>query len=74
MDIPIHLKRLVTILSKELTLKKRRYDSGYEVQFNESQIYSILYNLVLSDSDKEILDNGGRLKIAYWIESHPNES
>ena len=73
MDIPDNLKRLVTIISEELLLIYKESE-GYEVQFDKAQTTSLLDGLILSDNEKEVLDRGGRLKVAYWIESSPDES
>ena len=73
MEIP-ELKRLVTVDKDHLNyVRNNSSNLGYESSFDEYAIELLTEKMFISESDKKLLDHGGKLRVAYWIESHSNE-
>ena len=73
MEIP-ELKRLVTVDREHLVhVRNKSSNLGYESTFDEYATELLTEKLFVSESDKKLLDHGGKLQVAYWIESYSNE-
>ena len=74
MDDRINLKRLDTIDKKHLVLTRNNKNNlGYEAFFDDYATDLLTLSMFISEEDKKQLDNGSKLRVAYWIESYSNE-
>ena len=69
------LKRLNTVDKKNLIFNRGNYNNlGYEVTFDGHASDLLTLPLFIGEEDKNLLDNGGKIRVAYWIESYTDES
>ena len=68
-------ERLNTIGKENLVFDRNNHNNlGYKVYFDDFSSDLITSPLFITEDDKRLLDNGGRIRVAFWIESYSNES
>ena len=68
-------KRLNTIDNENLIFDRNNHNNlGYEVYFDDFSSDLLTSPMFFTDEEKELMDNGGKIRVAFWIESYSNES
>ena len=68
-------KRLNTIDREHLIFDRNNHNNlGYEVYFDDSSSDLLTSPMFLNDEEKKSMDNGGKIRVAFWIESYSDES
>ena len=67
-------KRLNTIDKEHMIFDRNNHNNlGYEVYFDNNSSDLLTSPMFFTDEEKKLLDNGGKIRVAFWIESHSNE-
>ena len=68
-------KRLNTIDKDNLIFDRNNHNNlGYEVYFDDSSSNLLTSPMFFTDEEKKLMDNGGKIRVVFWIESYSNES
>ena len=68
-------KRLNTIDREHLVFDRNNHNNlGYEVYFDDPSSDLLTSPMFFTDEEKNLMDKGGKIRVAFWIESYSNES